>query len=140
MGAQAPAYVPFVAKSATKENLRIRLAPDRKEAWDQFLAKKKISQQSAVVALVEFVMGVDDRLASMMLGQLSPEHNGEMVEMLLKHFARSSELPIRAAILDGGSLTFEEDVGSTATRQDESSGSGSAAGAGRGRKDETKKR
>lgn len=81
-------YVGLVAKSALKENLRIRLEPTIKDRWDTFLGRKKITQQAAVVALVEMVMKVDGRLASMILGQIEPEHHAEMVEMLLKHFAQ----------------------------------------------------
>lgn len=72
---------------AERKNLRIVLEGDLKSRWEGLLARKKISQQAAVMALVELVLRQEnDVIASMLLGQTqsSPELLRQALEQMSK--------------------------------------------------------
>lgn len=66
-----------------RQNFRAQLPDSVKEQWDRWLEKKRISQQDAAAALVEWVMETDDRLASLVLRQVDEEYHGQIAELVL---------------------------------------------------------
>lgn len=55
-----------------RENMRIRLTDDLRQKWDAMLARKRITQQEAIVQLMLRAVDADDVAQSMLLGQLTP--------------------------------------------------------------------
>jgi DUF917 family protein len=70
MAPQMPMYAQVVAEE--KQNLKVRLKPAIKTAWDELLERKKISQQDAGTSLIQWILDQDDVLQSMVLGQVKP--------------------------------------------------------------------
>jgi hypothetical protein len=54
------------------QNFKIRVPEQLKQAWDDLLTEKKISQQDAGLALLRWILDQDDVLQSMVLGQVKP--------------------------------------------------------------------
>lgn len=77
-------YAAVVTKSDLPENLRIRLSPEKKARLKTLCDRKKITQQAAVEAMVEFLLSADGTLVSMVLGQIDEKYKGEIAEMVLR--------------------------------------------------------
>ena len=69
---------------ATKENLRIRLGPELKEALDAFQAKKKLSQQDTVKSLLEWFLRQEGMVQSLIVGHVDEEYRGQVAELVLE--------------------------------------------------------
>lgn len=48
---------------------------DMKRRWEQFLTRKKISQQDAITALINYTMDQSDFFQSILLGQMKADHD-----------------------------------------------------------------
>jgi len=64
------------------ENLRVRLGEPLKAAFDRLLADKRITQQAAVIAMVEWLIAQNPLSQSMVLGQI-PRDDVEVMRLAL---------------------------------------------------------
>lgn len=69
-----------------EENLRFRISRDLKERWTRACEERKISQQDAINALVEFFVDRDELVQLMILGQVS--RSADLVRLALRSDAR----------------------------------------------------
>src|SRR6476620_6681048 len=78
------------------EPVKFRVEPDMKQRWDALLERKKITQQDAGLALVQWLLESDDLLQSMVLGQVNPAEDlaGIVVRRLVK---KRGSIPMREA-------------------------------------------
>lgn len=89
----------LMADSRAPENLRVRLPEELRDDWQAFLSRKRITQQAAITAMVEWITRADDRLASMMLGQIAEIHHGELAELILREMAEGKRMAISRAAM-----------------------------------------
>lgn len=75
----------------TPESMRIPLPPELFAKWRSLLQQKKISQQMAVVALIEWFMNQDDLFQSIILGQLNSDGQADVAELILQRMAGRSK-------------------------------------------------
>ena len=71
-----------MTESTEPKNLRFRLPEDVKYAWVAMCERKKIGQQDAIQALVDFALAQDDVALSMLLGQT--EATDDLIEVVLR--------------------------------------------------------
>lgn len=64
------------------EQIRIRVSPDLKAKWSAMLEKRKISQQAAVVALMDWIVDQDPLLQLSIFGQV-PESDGANIARIV---------------------------------------------------------
>lgn len=66
------------------ENIRTRVPSSLKERWDKMLAAHKISQQDAVLALVEWCLDEDPLTRSMVFGQVPDADRAALSDIVLR--------------------------------------------------------
>jgi len=73
--------------------VRFRLPDDKKASWDALCERKKITQQNAIEALIDFALMQDDVALSMLLGQT--EATDDLIEVVLRRMkGRKRKEPI----------------------------------------------
>ena len=70
------------ANESEKMNVRFRMDPVRKAKWLALCEAKKISQQDAMEALLDFVFVQDETVQSMLLGQTKARD--DLIEVVLR--------------------------------------------------------
>ena len=92
---------------ADRENLRIRLDPSLKERFSGLCDRKNIKQQTAIEALVRFLVGQESDLAqSMILGQTAASDEVLAVALRQADTVRADRLDARAGEYDGENATI----------------------------------
>jgi hypothetical protein len=69
------------------ENIRIRLGPDLKPAWEGVLERHKITQQAAVAALIGWAVRQDPLTRAMIFGQVPDADHAELSRIVLRRLA-----------------------------------------------------
>ncbi len=72
-----------------EENLRIRISTDLKERWTAACERKKISQQDAINEMMEWFLGQEDLVQSMIFGQI--ESTPELHRLVLNKLMERSQ-------------------------------------------------
>jgi predicted phage tail protein len=72
---------------ADSEQIRVRLQGELKEKWERTLEARKISQQQAVVALLENVVGFDPLLQSMLFNQVPTADRAELSRIVMRRLS-----------------------------------------------------
>lgn len=69
------------------EQIRVRLIPTLKGRWESVLQSHKITQQAAVVALLEWVADQDPLTRSMIFGQVPDTDRAALSRIVLERLA-----------------------------------------------------
>jgi len=85
---------------AETEHIRIRVKPDLKQRWDKVLADRKISQQEAVVALMEWASRQEPILQTMLFGQVPESDQAELARIVLRRLGQPAKLPTYTKLID----------------------------------------
>ena len=82
-----------MADQKIDRSVRFRLPDDKKASWDALCERKKITQQNAIEALIDFALMQDDVALSMLLGQT--EATDDLIEVVLRRMkGRKRKEPI----------------------------------------------
>jgi hypothetical protein len=98
MNPQSAVYTMDVSQPEDKKSFRVDMKGELKERWEAMLANRKISQVDAIDALFSWIVGQEDIVQAMVLGQLPPS-----VDLLRVIFARTEGLKMGATA--GGKAT-----------------------------------
>jgi hypothetical protein len=79
---------------AERKNLRIRLTPELKDRIEEVAQRKRVSQQVLVDAVLEWFVGTDGLLQSLILGQIDPEDEAGVSEVALRRIAARRKEPV----------------------------------------------
>lgn len=74
-----------------EEMIRVRLSGELKDQWRDTLAARKITQQKAIIALLEFVVECEPSLQLLLFGQVDERDVGEVQKLVLKRLADKSK-------------------------------------------------
>ncbi len=64
------------------KSVRLVLEGERLEAWESLLAEKQVSQQAAMVKLIDYILAQDSVAQSMILGQIPA--SDDLIELALR--------------------------------------------------------
>jgi len=99
----------------------VRADPDLKEAVDNLLERKKITQQASINAMFRWLLLQDDMLQSIVLGQVTPETAEEVLILMLERLGESADR--KAAIRDAVEVALGPPLRPSGTQSRESKGS-----------------
>ncbi len=75
----------------TDPMIRVRLPPALKAKWDALLDGHKITQQAAVVAMVQWAVALEPLARTMVLGQIPETDHRDVAELVLKRMAEKGK-------------------------------------------------
>lgn len=70
--------------------IRVRVKGPTKERWDKMLEDRKMSQQDAVVSLIEFILGEEPLTQNMIFQQTDVNDRAELSRIVLRRLAGQS--------------------------------------------------
>ena len=73
------------------ENIRIRLGGDLRKRWKQLIDDRKISQQRAIVAAIEFLCDQEPLTTAMIFQQVPNTDRAELSRIVLDRLAASGK-------------------------------------------------
>ena len=77
------------------EQIRIRVGQPLKAKWDGMLTARKITQQAAVTALIDWITCEDPLTQTMIFGQVPVQDRADLTRLVLKRLAGSARKPPR---------------------------------------------
>lgn len=78
------------------ENIRTRVPARVKPRWQEVLKEHKISQQDAVLALIEWAIGEDPLTRAMVFGVVPDVDRAELTKIVLRRLSASQKRKSRS--------------------------------------------